>query len=172
MSAAPEVLPIAIEIRGATEADVGLLLQMVRELATYEKAAEAVVATEADLLRHGFGPERAFEALIATANGKPAGIALFFRTFSTWLGRPGLYLEDIFVSEWARGLGVGKRLMARLAAITVERGWDRLDFSVLDWNPARGFYEHIGPRPLNQWVRYRAEGEALHRLADEDRSSG
>jgi GNAT superfamily N-acetyltransferase len=168
MSAAPEALSAAIEIRLASEADVGLLLQMVRELASYEKALDAVVATEADLLRYGFGPERAFEALIASADGKPAGVALFFRTFSTWLGRPGLYLEDIFVSEWARGLGVGKRLMARLAAITVERGWERLDFSVLDWNPARGFYEHIGPRPLDQWVRYRAEGEALHRLAEED----
>jgi GNAT superfamily N-acetyltransferase len=161
----------AIEIRLATADDVGLLLQMVRKLAAYEKAAHSVVATEADLLRHGFGPDRAFEALIAIVDGKPAGIAVFFPIFSTWQGRPGLYLEDIFVSEWARGLGVGRRLMTRLAAITVERGWGRLDFSVLDWNPARGFYERIGTRPVDEWVRYRAEGEALHRLAEEDSRS-
>jgi GNAT superfamily N-acetyltransferase len=164
LSPAPEAP--AVEIRLATADDAGVLMQMIRELAEFEKAPDAVVATEADLLRHGFGPERAFEALIATVDGKPAGIALFFRSFSTWQGRPGLYLEDIFVSEWARRLGVGKRLMAGLAAIAVARGWGRLDFSVLDWNPARGFYEHIGCQPLDEWVRYRAEGEALRRLAE------
>jgi GNAT superfamily N-acetyltransferase len=158
--------PAVVEIRLATADDAGVLMQMIRELADYEKAPNEVVATEADLLQHGFGPDRAFEALIATVDGRTAGIALFFRSFSTWQGRPGLYLEDIFVSEWARGLGVGKRLMAGLAAIAVERGWGRLDFSVLDWNPARGFYERIGCRPLDEWVRYRAEGEALRRLAD------
>src|SRR5205823_12527308 len=113
-------------------------------------------------------PERYFEALIASVDDRPAGIALFLPTYSTWRGKPGLYLEDIFVKEWARGLGIGRRLMARLAAIAVERGWERLDFSVLDWNPARGFYERLGARTLDEWMRYRAEGEALRRLAAED----
>ena len=157
-----------IAIRFATADDAGLLLHFVRELATFEKAAGSVVATEDDLRRHGFGPEPHFEALIASVDERPAGIALFFPTYSTWRGKPGLYLEDIFVSEWARGLGVGRRLMARLAAIAVERGWERLDFSVLDWNPARGFYERLGARALDEWVRYQAEGEALRRLAAED----
>jgi GNAT superfamily N-acetyltransferase len=157
-----------IAIRFATADDAGLLLHFVRELAAYEKAADAVVASEDDLRRHGFGPKRHFEALIASVEDRPAGIALFFPTYSTWRGKPGLYLEDIFVSEWARRLGIGRRLMARLAAIAVERGWERLDFSVLDWNPARGFYERLGASPLEEWVRYRADGEALLRLAAED----
>jgi GNAT superfamily N-acetyltransferase len=159
----------AIEIRLATAEDTGVLLQFVRELAAYEKAPDAVIATEDDLRRHGFGPQHAFEALIASAEGRPAGIALFFPVFSTWRGKPGLYLEDIFVSEWARRLGVGSRLMARLAAIAVDRGWERFEFSVLDWNPARGFYERLGFRHEHEWLRYRADGDALRRLAAEDR---
>ena len=103
------------------------------------------------------------------ANGdRPAGFALFFPNFSTWLGKPGLYLEDVFVSEWARKLGVGRRLMARLAAIAVERGWGRLDFWVLHWNPARGFYHRLGFRHMDEWLPYRAEGDALLALARED----
>ncbi|HTS94317.1 MAG TPA: GNAT family N-acetyltransferase [Stellaceae bacterium] len=158
-----------IALRYATEADVGTLLDLVRALALYEKVPEAVVATEADLLRHGFGPERRFEALLAFVDERPAGFALFFPNFSTWLGRPGLYLEDIFVLEWARKLGVGRRLMARLAAIAVERGWGRLDFWVLHWNPARGFYHRLGVRHMEEWLPYRAEGAALEALAREDR---
>jgi GNAT superfamily N-acetyltransferase len=161
-----------IAIRFATADDAGLLLHFVRELAVYEKAADAVVATEDDLRRHGFGPERRFEALIASVDDRPVGIALFFATYSTWRGKPGLYLEDIFVSEWARRLGIGRRLMARLAAIAVERSWERLDFAVLDWNPARGFYERLGAGPLEEWVRYRTDGEALLRLAAEDLGDG
>ena len=117
-----------IELRFATAEDAGILLALVRELAIYEKAPSAVLATEEDFRRHGFGPEPRFEALLAFVDGRPAAFALFFPNFSTWLGKPGLYLEDIFVSEWARNLGVGRRLMARLAAIAVERGWGRLDF--------------------------------------------
>jgi len=158
----------AVEIRAAAEADAGLLLQLIRELAIYEKAPDAVVATEDDLRRHGFGPRRAFETLLAFADGRPAGFALFFTNFSTWLGKPGLYLEDIFISEWARGLGVGRRLMARLAAVAVERDYGRLDFWVLHWNPARGFYERLGFRHMDEWLPYRAEGEALDRLAAAD----
>jgi len=157
-----------ITLRFATAEDAGILLALVRELAIFEKAPDAVLATEADLRRHGFGPEPRFEALLAFVDGRAAGFALFFPNFSTWLGKPGLFLEDIFVSEWARKLGVGRRLMARLAAIAVERGWGRLDFSVLQWNPARGFYHRLGIRHMQEWLPYRAEGDALAALARED----
>jgi len=157
-----------ITLRFATAEDAGILLALVRELAIFEKAPDAVLATEADLRRHGFGPEPRFEALLAFVDGRAAGFALFFPNFSTWLGKPGLFLEDIFVSEWARKLGVGRRLMARLAAIAAERGWGRLDFSVLQWNPARGFYHRLGIRHMQEWLPYRAEGDALAALARED----
>ena len=109
-----------------------------------------------------------FEAILAFVDGEPAGLALFHSRFSTWLGRPGMYLEDLYVTEEARGLGVGRRLMARLAAIAVERGWGRIDFQVLDWNPARDFYHRLGMEHLGEWLRYGADGEALRRLAAED----
>ena len=127
-----------------------------------------MVATEADLVRHGFGPDRQFEAILAFVDDEPAGLALFHSRFSTWLGRPGMYLEDLYVAEEARGLGVGRRLMARLAAIAVERGWGRIDFQVLDWNPARNFYHRLGMQHLGGWLRYGADDEALRRLAAED----
>jgi len=158
----------AITLRTATAEDVGILLDLVRQLALYEKQPEAVIATEADLRRHGFGPERRFEALLALVDGKPAGFALFFPNFSTWEGRPGLFLEDLFVAEWARKHGVGRRLMARLAAIALERGWARFDLSVLNWNPARRFYHRIGMRHLEEWLPYRVDGAALRALAAED----
>lgn len=158
----------AITLRFATADDAGILLALVRELAIYEKAPDAVLATEADFRRHGFGPTPHFEALLAFVDDRPAGFALFFPNFSTWLGKPGLYLEDIFVPEWARALGVGRRLMTRLAAIAVERGWGRLDFWVLHWNPARGFYHRLGFRHMEEWLPYRAEGEALAALAQQD----
>jgi len=157
-----------IAIRFATIEDVGLLLDLIRGLADYERAPEAVVATEADLCRHGFGPDRQFETLLAFVDGEPAGFALFHPRFSTWLGRPGMYLEDLFVTEAARGRGVGRRLMARLAAIALERGWGRIDFQVLDWNPARGFYHRLGMRHVRDWLRYGADADGLRRLATED----
>ena len=158
-----------IAIRFAEPADAGLVLRLIRELAVYEKAPVAVVATEDDLRRHGFGPDRQFEAILASLNGEPAGFALFHPRFSTWLGRPGMYLEDIYVTEPARGRGVGRRLMSRLAAIAIERGWARIDFQVLDWNPARNFYYRLGMSHLGEWLRYGADLEVLHRLAVEDR---
>jgi GNAT superfamily N-acetyltransferase len=161
-----------IELRFATPDDLGLLLQLVRELAAYEGAPDAVVATEDDLLRHGFGGERRFEALLAFVGDQPAGLALFFPNFSTWRGRPGLYLEDLYVCEWARGFGVGRRLMARLAAIAIERGCARLDFTVLDWNPARGFYHRLGIETRAEWLLYRATDDALRRLAAQDVQDG
>ena len=158
----------AITIRLAAPEDAGLVLRLIRALAVYEKAPEAVVATEADLVRHGFGPDRQFEAILAFIDNEPAGLALFHSRFSTWLGRPGMYLEDLYVVEEARGLGVGRRLMARLATIAVERGWGRIDFQVLDWNPARNFYHRLGMEHLGGWLRYGADSEVLRRLATED----
>jgi GNAT superfamily N-acetyltransferase len=158
-----------ITIRFATAADVGLLLRLIHELAAYERAPDAVVATEDDLRRHGFGPEPQFEAILAFLDGEPAGAALYHSRFSTWLGRPCLHLEDLYVTEAARGQGVGRRLMARLAAIAVERGWGRIDFHVLDWNPARRFYERLGMGHLGEWLRYGADEAALRRLAALDR---
>src|SRR4029077_1782060 len=157
-----------VTLRFATAEDVGLLLQLIRELAAYEKAPGAVVATEEDLRRHGFGSERRFEALLALVDGEPAGFALFFPDFSTWRGRPGLFLEDLYVREWARGRGVGRRLIARLAAIAIQRDWPALRLNVLDWNPAREFYQRLGIEARNAWVPYRATGAALRRLAAED----
>jgi len=159
-----------ITVRFATAADVPLLLRFIRQLAVFERAPGAVVATEADLLHHGFGAERKFEAILAFRDGEPAGCALFHSRFSTWLGRPGLYLEDLYVAEQARGKGVGKRLMARLAAIAIERGWGRIDFHVLDWNPAREFYHRLGMHYHGEWLRYGADEAALVQLAKEDRA--
>jgi GNAT superfamily N-acetyltransferase len=158
-----------ITIRFAEPPDCPLLLRLIRELAVFERAPTAVVASENDLRRFGFGPERQFEALLAFLDGEPAGCAVFHPRFSTWLGRPGLYLEDLYVVEQARGQGVGRRLMARLAAIAVERGWGRIDFHVLHWNPARQFYGRLGMTDLSDWLRYGGDRDALLRLAAEDR---
>src|SRR5262249_22475110 len=146
----PEIL-----IRAAGLDDVPTLLQLVRELAAFEREPDAVKATEADFQRDGFGPERRFEARIGLIDGRPAGFTLFFPNWSTWEGRAGLYLEDIYVAEWARGLGLGRRLMADLAAIAVARGWSRFDFTVLAWNPARDFYKTLGFAHRDEWLPYR-----------------
>jgi GNAT superfamily N-acetyltransferase len=161
------VMP-AITIRFATADDVPLLLRLIRALAAFEQSADAVIATEEDLRRHGFGPEPQFEAILAFLDGEPAGVALFHSRFSTWLGRPGMYLEDLFVTEKARGQGVGRRLMTRLAAIAMGRGWGRIDFHVLDWNPARRFYRRLGMDHLGEWLRYGGDEAALKQLAAED----
>jgi GNAT superfamily N-acetyltransferase len=137
-----------IRIRLATADDTRLLLHLIRELAAYEQAPNAVVATEEDLRCYGFGPERHFEALLAFLDSEPAGLALFHPRFSTWLGRPGIYLEDLFVTGEARGKGI--------------------DFQVLDWNPARGFYRQLGFEHLGEWLRYGGDAAALRRLAAED----
>ena len=162
---APDII-----VRVATANDVALLLRFVRELAVFERAPDAVVATETDLRHHGFGANPEFEAILAFLDGEPAGCALFHSRFSTWLGRPGLYLEDLYVAEAARGKGVGKRLMARLAAIAIERDWGRIDFHVLDWNPARSFYERLGMAHVGEWLRYGGDEAALRRLAEEDKN--
>jgi GNAT superfamily N-acetyltransferase len=159
----------SITIRFATAEDVGLLLRFIRELAIFERAPEAVVATEADLLRHGFGANPQYEAILAFVGDQPAGMALFHRRFSTWAGRPCMYLEDLYVSEAARGQGVGRRLLTRLATITLERGWGRIDFQVLDWNPARNFYSRLGMSHISEWLRYGADEAGLRALAESDK---
>jgi GNAT superfamily N-acetyltransferase len=156
---------MTIEIRDATPEDVPLILGFVRDLATFEHEPDAVKASEADLLRDGWGAERRFEARIALLDGKPAGFALFFPNYSTWAGRAGLYVEDLYVADWARGRGLGRAIMADLARIAVSRGWARLDLAVLDWNPAREFYAALGLAHRREWLPYRVTGEELRALA-------
>jgi GNAT superfamily N-acetyltransferase len=157
-----------IAIRFAGRDDTALLLRLIRELAAFERAPDAVVATEEDLVRHGFGPQPQFEALLAFLDGEPAGVALFHPRFSTWLGRAGLFLEDLYVVETARGKGVGRALLSRLATVALERGWGRIDFHVLEWNPARNFYHRHGMQHLSDWLRYGGDEAALRRLAAQD----
>ena|SRR5579863_4786752 len=157
---------MAITIRAATAADVPLILEFVRALAAYEREPDAVDATEAGLLRDGFGPNPFYFCLIGESDGIPAGFALYFFNYSTWLGRPGLYLEDIFVLPKFRGLGLGKALLQRVAAVAVEKGCRRLQWEVLDWNtPAIDFYSAMGAEFLDNWRNVRLSGDALLRLA-------
>jgi len=157
---------MATTIRKATEADVPRILEFIRALAAYERAPDAVSATEAGLLRDGFGPNPFYRCLIADQDGQPAGFALYFFNYSTWMGRPGLYLEDLFVQPGFRGLGIGKALLKAVAAVAVAEGCPRLQWEVLDWNtPAIDFYRAMGAEFLDEWRNVRVSGEALHRLA-------
>ena len=155
-----------LDLALATEADLPLVLEFIRGLAEYERLAHEVVATE-DLLRASlFGPRPYAECVIARWGGEPAGFALFFHNFSTFLARPGIYLEDLFVKPAMRGHGIGRALLRRLAQLAVERGCGRLEWSVLDWNePAIGFYKSLGAVPLDDWTIFRVRGEALEELA-------
>ncbi len=152
-------------IRSAAPADAALILQFIRELATFEKAPEAVRATVEDLLRDGFGSQPRFESFIAEVDGSSAGFALFFYNYSTWEGCTGIHLEDLYVSPWARGKGVGRALIEAVATRAAERRCTRLDLAVLHWNPAREVYQKLGFRALSDWVSYRLEGDALADLA-------
>lgn len=153
-------------IRSAVRADAPQILAFIRALAEYEREPDAVFATEEDLIRDGFGPTPFYFCLIAEQDGTPAGFALYFFNYSTWLGRPGLYLEDLFVLPEFRGLGIGKALLQRVAAVAVERGCLRLQWEVLDWNqPAIDFYKAMGADFLDEWRNVRVTGEALARLA-------
>jgi len=155
-----------VDIRLATRADVPLLHGLIRQLAVYEKLEHTMVSTEADVADGLFGARPAAEALVASQGGTPVGFALFFTTYSTFLGRPGLYLEDLFVVPEARGHGAGKALLARLAQLVVERRYGRLEWVVLDWNePAIGFYKRLGALPMDEWTTYRVTGDALAKLA-------
>jgi len=153
-------------IRPATPADVPLILEFIRGLALYEREPDAVTATEGDLLRDGFGETPYYHCLIAEQDGQPAGFAFYFFNYSTWTGRPGLYLEDLFVNPEFRGLGIGKALLARVAAIAQEKGCPRLQWEVLDWNtPAIEFYKALGAEFLDEWRNVRMTTKAIARLA-------
>jgi len=157
-----------LTIRPATKADVGLILRFIRELADYERGSQAVKATEADLEKDGFCAEPKFRVVIAEWESKPAGFALFFYNYSTWEGRPGLYLEDLFVRPEFRQKGIGKSLLIHVAQIAVRENCARFQWQVLDWNtPSIQFYELLGARLMKEWLTMRVEGRALRRLAEE-----
>jgi GNAT superfamily N-acetyltransferase len=153
-------------LRPATAADVPQILAFIRGLAEYERLLHEVVATEDGLREALFGPRPYAEVVLAEDEGTPVGFALFFHTFSTFLGQPGIYLEDLFVIPEARGRGVGKALLAELARLAIERGCGRVEWAVLDWNaPAIGFYDSLGARPNEEWTVYRLTGAPLVALA-------
>ena len=155
-----------VDIRPATQTDVPLVLAFIRELADYEKLSHEVRATEEQVRSTLFGERPVAEVVIATLDHQPVGFAVFFPNYSTFLGRPGLYLEDLFVRPEARGVGVGRELLEYLARLTVERGWGRLEWRVLDWNePSIAFYKKLGAQPLDDWTVFRVTGEALQKLA-------
>ena len=155
-------------IRPATRADAALIVGFIRELAEYEKMLDQVQATAADIESQLFGPRPAAECLIAELDGKPAGFALFFHNFSTFLAKPGLYLEDLYVKPELRGQGVGKQLLAQLAALALQRGCGRFEWAVLDWNaPAIRFYQSLGAEMMESWKINRLTGEPLRKLAAE-----
>lgn len=157
-----------IVVRPAAPADAGTILRLIRELAAFENLLDHVRASEADILRDGFGPAPRFECLLAELDGEAMGFALFFHNYSTFEGRAGIYLEDIYVAPAARGRGLGRALMARLAQVAIERGCARLDLWVLHWNPARDFYRGLEFEHMADWLPYRLQGAALRRLADAD----
>ncbi len=161
-------MPADLQIRPAAESDVPTLLALIRGLAEYEKAAPgAVLATESLLQEALFGAHPAAEALLAYVGTEVAGYAIFFHNFSTWRGRRGLYLEDLFVKPEQRGRGIGKALLREVARIAVERGCPRMEWLVLDWNkPAIDFYRALGAISLDEWTTFRLQDEALRKLAE------
>jgi GNAT superfamily N-acetyltransferase len=158
----------SVTIREALPADAGTIVRLIRELAAYENMADLVRITDADVLRDGFGERRCFESLLVEVDGQVVGLAIHRPSYSTFDGRTGFYVEDLFVAESARGLGVGRMLMARLAAIARERGCSRMTLAVLHWNPARDFYRRLGFVQVEDWLSYQLAGDALARLAAED----
>lgn len=157
-------MPIAI--RPATERDTPVVLDLIRQLAEYERLAHVVTATEERIRRTLFGPHPAAEAILAETESECAGFAVFFGTYSTHLAQPGLYLEDLYVKPHLRGQAIGKALLRRVAEIAVERGCGRLEWCALDWNePAIRFYTNLGAEPLSAWTKYRLTREALQALA-------
>jgi GNAT superfamily N-acetyltransferase len=155
-----------IGIRAATPADVALIFAFIKELAEYEKLGHEILATESQIRATLFGERPVSEVVIASLDGTAVGFALFFPNYSTFLGRPGLYLEDLFVRPEARKLGIGRALLEYLARVAVERGWGRLEWRVLDWNePSISFYKKLGAEPLEDWTVYRVTGAALQSLA-------
>lgn len=157
--------PIAIDIRPAREADTAQILEFIRALARYERLEHEVIATEAQLRETLFGARPYAEVLIASAADEPVGFALFFHNYSTFMGQPGLYLEDLYVKEHLRGQGIGRQLLRRLARLAIERHCARLEWAVLEWNaPSIAFYRNLGARPLEDWRTLRLTGAALEQL--------
>ena len=157
---------MTLSIRSARAEDIPIIAQFIRDLAEYERLAHEVRFDEAVLQAKLFGPRPYAEVLIGEIDGEPQGFALFFHNFSTFEGKPGIYLEDLFVRPEARGSGLGKALLKRLAALAVERDCARLEWSVLDWNtPAIDFYKALGATPMDEWTVYRVDGDALTDLA-------
>jgi GNAT superfamily N-acetyltransferase len=156
-----------LQIRNATEIDVPLILSLIQDLATYERAPNDVSATEEQLRKVLFGKKRSAEVLLAFEKETPVGFAVFFHNFSTWLGRPGLYLEDLFVKPELRGKGYGRALLVHLAKIARDRGCGRMEWAVLDWNePAIQFYRKLGARPLDEWTVFRLKADEITKLAE------
>ena len=154
-------------IRPADEADIPVILQLIRDLATYERAPNEVTATEQQLADVLFGEKPRAEVALAFEEDTPVGFAVFFHNFSTWLGRPGLYLEDLFVKPDARGKGYGRALLVYLAKMARDRGCGRMEWAVLNWNkPAIEFYDKLGAKPMDEWTVYRLTGDAISRLAN------
>jgi GNAT superfamily N-acetyltransferase len=161
-----------LTIRPAIPQDAELIVQFIRELAEYEREPQSAIATTADVLRDGFGVQPKFRTLMAEWDGRPAGFALFFLNYSTWLGRPGLYLEDLFVRPEFRGNGIGKAMLAELARIALKENCYGMKWQVLDWNtPAIEFYEALGAKLQREWLSVRIMGEPLERLARGDRAT-
>jgi GNAT superfamily N-acetyltransferase len=157
-----------IRLVDATEQDVPLIVRLIKDLARYEKLEHEVVATE-ESVRDSLFVKRAAETVLAYADGEPAGYAMFFQTFSTFKGLPGMYLEDLYVEERFRGHGIGRLLLTHLARIAVARGCGRMDWAVLDWNaPAIGFYKTLGAAPVDDWTIFRLKGEPLRKLAEKN----
>jgi GNAT superfamily N-acetyltransferase len=157
-----------VQIAPATEGDVPVILNLIRGLAEYEKLAHTVIATEDALRRTRFGPRPYAEVLLAYDGAEPVGFALFFPNYSTFLAKPGLYLEDVFVKPHARGRGIGLALLKRLAAIARDRDYGRMEWSVLDWNePAIGFYKKLGAVLMEEWRIFRLTEDAIAKLAGE-----
>ena len=155
-----------IQIRAATIEDAPFILELIRELAEYERLSHEVTATGQQIRDTLFGPRPAAEVLLASFDGASVGFAVFFTTYSTFVAKPGLYLEDLFVKPHARGKGIGRALLARLAQVAMERDCGRLEWAVLNWNePSIRFYEKLGAVPLREWTTYRLSGEPLTELA-------
>src|SRR6266849_9543290 len=157
------------QIRRARVEDVSIILELIRDLATYERAPEEVTATEEQLVDVLFGERPAAEVLLVFEGESPVGFALFFHNFSTWLGRPGLYLEDLFVKPEKRGKGYGRALLVELAKIARDRGCGRMEWAVLDWNePAIKFYRSLGAKPMHEWTVFRLTRDGIARLAQSE----
>lgn len=160
---------MSLTLRAATREDTPRLLALIRELAIYERAEHEVLATEADLHASLFGDDHTAHALCCEVDGETIGYAVYFYSYSTWLGKRGLYLEDLYITPSQRGQGYGKQVLRHLAQLAVEHGCPRFEWSVLDWNqPAIDFYQSLGAAPQSEWVRYRMSGDALQHFARRD----